>query len=354
LFAKKLGASNENHLELAAVATIADLVKLTDLNRIIVKFGLEKLEQTERIGLKELFKEAGISDKIGTYEIGHIIAPRINAMGRMEYAMESLRLLCTPVKSRAKDLAEKLSATNKKRQNLTGETTLDAIEKARLIVGNKKLIFVSDKEYNQGIIGLVAGKLVEEFYLPSIVVWEGDELSKASARSIAGFNIVEFIRKVSDLLVDVGGHPMAAGFTVKTSNLPKVKKKLEELAEQMVTSKMSVKEIKVDVEISLNLVNIDFYREIEKLEPFGIGNPQPTFLTKSLTVQDIRLVGADGKHLKLYLRDESSGLAVSAIAFGFGEKNKLKIGDKVNAIYTISADEWNGNTKVSLKIKQLT
>jgi len=357
LFSKSLGSKDESHLELVALATIADLVPLNGLNRAIVKSGLEKLKQTKRLGLLELFNEAGIdaSKQIGTYEIGHIIAPRINAMGRMEYAMDSLRLLCTFSKVRAKELAEKLGNTNRTRQNLTEETTLLALEEARATVGNKRLVFISSEKYNQGIIGLVAGKLVEEFYLPVIVVSKGKKLSKASARSISGFDIVEGIRSFSSLLVDIGGHPMAAGFTVETKKLNLLQKKLENLAEKTITPDLLIKEIKIDCEIILKAVNLELFEELEKLEPFGLGNPTPTFLSIGLTVQDMRLVGADGKHLKLLLKDGKTGTIVNAIAFGFGKKTKeLKIGDKVNVIYTILRDEWNGNRRIQLKIKDLS
>lgn len=355
LFSKALGSKDPSHLELCAIATIADLVPLTNLNRVVAKLGIEKLKTTRRIGLLELAKEATLDlSKIGSYEIGHIIAPRINAMGRIEYAMDALRLLCTSNKTRAKELAEKLDNTNRKRQKLTEETTFLAIEKTKNSLGNKKLIFVSSKDFNQGIIGLVAGKLVEEFYLPSIVVSKGERLSKASARSISGFNIIEFIRASSDFLIDVGGHPMAAGFTLETSKLTLVQKNFEKLANKEISDSLLEKEMKVDCEIPINLVDLKFVGELEKLAPFGPLNTTPVFLTKNLTIADMQLVGIDRKHLKLFLKDEKSNFSVSAIAFGFGERAKnIKIGDKVNVIYTLSTDEWNGNKRIQLKIKDL-
>src|SRR3989344_2912910 len=215
-----------NHLELVSLATIADLVPLTGANRTLVKFGIEKLRTTKRPGLLALIKEAEIDkSKIDVFEIGHIIAPRLNAMGRLEYAMDSLRLLCTKDLERAEALAKKLISTNKRRQEMTIET----FEHAKSKIKNqsiqqaqdkkskiKSLIFIAHESYQQGVIGLVAGRLVEEFYRPAIVLSIGEKYSKASARSIKGFNIIEFIRTASDLLVDAGGHPMAAGFTVET------------------------------------------------------------------------------------------------------------------------------------------
>ena len=355
LFSKALGSKDEGHIELAAIATIADLVPLNSLNRIIAKLGIEKIKTTKRIGLLELFKEAGLEiSRIGGYEIGHIISPRINAMGRMEYAMDSLRLLCTRDRVRARELAEKISETNRKRQNLTIETTTEVITKVRKTIGNKKLVFVSDEKYNQGIIGLVAGKLVEEFYLPSIVVAKGESLSKASARSIRGFNIVEFIRNSSELLIDVGGHPMAAGFTVETDKLTLVQEKMEKLADKMVVPDLLNKETRIDCEMPITVVSLELVKKLEDLAPFGPSNPIPVFLSKNLIIEEMRLVGSDGRHLKLSLRDSKKENIVNAIAFNLGEKAKeFRIGDKISAVYTLSVDEWNGNQRIQMKIKDL-
>ncbi|MBL7150835.1 single-stranded-DNA-specific exonuclease RecJ [Candidatus Microgenomates bacterium] len=239
----ELASGNSDHLALAAIGTIADLIPLIGPSRSIVKYGLEELNQTKRIGLKALFKESGIEQgEIGTYHVGFIIAPRLNAMGRIVHAIDSLRLLCTRDRVQAKSLAQKLNQTNRERQKLMSETTNHAKEllkgqslKTKRTVLEKRLIFLSHDSYHEGVIGLVAGKLVEKFYRPAIVVSQGEIYSKASARSINGFNIVEAIRSCSDLLVDCGGHPMAAGFTVETKHLEKVKSKLEKLAGQEIS-----------------------------------------------------------------------------------------------------------------------
>ena len=334
-----------DHLELVALATIADLVPLKGPSRTLTKFGLERLRTTQRIGLLELFREAKIDKNlIGTYEVGHIIAPRLNAMGRLESAMDSLRLLCTKDKNRAVKLATLLSSTNLSRQNLTQESITHAITNYKS--NGNKLIFIAHESYQQGVIGLVAGKLVEQYYLPSIVVSKGDVLSRASARSIYGFNIIEFIRSASDLLVDAGGHPMAAGFTVETSKIELVQKKLEELALKQVTKKMLSQTLRIDCELPLGLVTNGLYDAIQKLAPFGMGNPVPVFVSKNVEIEDLRLVGAEGKHLRL----RCSG--IDGIWFNAGERaTDLKIGDKVSLAYSIDQDLWNGNKKLQLKIK---
>ena len=297
------------------LATIADLVPLIGANRTFVKFGLEALRRTKRVGLLELFKEAGLSQStIGVYEVGHIIAPRLNAMGRLEYAMDSLRLLCTKNRERAKMLAEVLGNTNRERQELTIETVQHAKEKIKSQSNDqfrtkiKNLLFISHESYQQGVIGLAAGKLVEEFYRPSIVVSVGEKYSKASARSVNGFNIIEFIRSASEMLIDAGGHPMAAGFTVETSKLSILQKVLEEKAEAILDKEKLTRTLRIDCELDLSVIDEVLYKEVQKLAPFGMGNPEPTFVSKDVAIEDMRVVGNGGKHIKFKFKVQSSKL----------------------------------------------
>ncbi|MBI2195902.1 MAG: single-stranded-DNA-specific exonuclease RecJ [Candidatus Levybacteria bacterium] len=345
-----------SHLELVALATVADIVPVKGANRALLKFGLEELRKTKRPGLIALLQEAGIKpETIGTYEIGHIIAPRLNAMGRLEHAMDSLRLICTTNKKRAADLALALSSTNRQRQLVTEEAILHAttyIKDNKLY--NRKLLYVSHKTYLPGVIGLVAGRLVEEFFRPAIVLSLGKKYSKASARSVAGFNIVEFIRQASEFLVDVGGHPMAAGFTVETEKIPVLQKKLEQLAEALLSDSHFVRNLRIDTKLPFSMLDISIYDAIQKLAPFGMANPQPVFLTEKVTIEDMRLVGAEGKHIKLKVKSEKSKVGVDAIAFGMGEKaSQFHIGSKVDIVYSVEDDSWDGNRRLQLKIKDL-
>lgn len=345
---------------LAAIGTIADMVPLVGPNRSIVKYGLSAINQTHRVGLDALIIESGLrKGEIETYEVSHILAPRLNAMGRLEHALDALRLLCTHRQEKAKELAEKLGLTNKERQQLTIDTALHA--KGLLPKTLKKLIFIAHEGYNQGVIGLVAGKLVEEYYRPAIVISIGEIYSKASARSISGFNIVEAIRKSSDILVDVGGHPMAAGFTIETKNLKALQNRLEELADKELTDEKLTRTLKIDAEIPLEMVTQDLWQKLQKLQPFGFGNPEPVFATKEVTVKDARLVGSDGKHLKLKVVPLSTLdpnphtlNPLEAIAFGMGELyGKLQPGESIDIAYSIDLDTWNGNKRLQLKIKDI-
>ncbi|KKR33427.1 MAG: Single-stranded-DNA-specific exonuclease RecJ [Candidatus Gottesmanbacteria bacterium GW2011_GWC2_39_8] len=369
-----LGSELLKMLDLAALATIADLVPLTGANRSMVKYGLEVLNHTKRLGLLALIAGSGLTlGEIGTYEVGHLLAPRINASGRLTHALDSLRLLCTKDKDRAKELADKLNLTNKERQLLLEETVLHAKDLYKGLplpeqgeALSKKLIFLSHETYNQGVIGLVAGKLVDEYYLPSIVISRGEVYSKASARSISGFNIIETLRMAKDLLVDVGGHPMAAGFTVETKFLDKLEKRLQEIAGRSLTEENLVRELKIDTEISLSDITDDLYKKIQTFAPFGMANYEPVFVTRGVKVEDARLVGSDGKHLKLKVSQPSikqstinnqqstAIIFFDCIAFGMGELySKLTSTKPIDIAYTIDMNHWNGNYRLQLKLKDV-
>lgn len=360
---KRSDPSVAEFVALAAIGTIADMVPLVGPNRSIAKYGLEGLNKTERVGLEALIRDAGLTKgALKTYDVSHTIAPRLNAMGRIEHALDALRLLCTKKEEKAHLLAQKLGLTNRERQKLTEETVLhardlyrgQALQDQGQTPFGKKLIFVAHESYNQGVIGLVAGKLVEEFYRPTIVVAIGDGYSKASARSITGFNIVEAIRSCSDILVDVGGHPMAAGFTVETKHLGSLKKRLEDIAEKELDDNKLMKVLKIDAEIALNVISEDLWKKIQAFAPFGFGNPEPVFATRGVTTEDARLVGKDGKHLKLRITSHVSRVALDAIAFNLGSLySQLKPDHPVDIAYTIDLDTWNGNKRLQLKIKDI-
>lgn len=350
VFSRQFSKKENDHLGLVVLATVADMMKLTDFNRTLLIHGLKVLHKTKRPGILALVKSSGIEqDRIGVYEIGRILGPRINAMGRLEHAMESLRLLCTNDKARAGELAEKLTSTNLERQQITFES----FEHAKNLVGKnrKKLLFISDETYEPGVIGLIAGRLAEEYYRPAIVVSIGETYSKASARSVAGFNIIEFIRLSSHLLVDAGGHPGAAGFTVETKKLSELQDYLEKLAEKQILPSLLSRKVRIDCRMELDLIDEQMFNTLSKLSPFGYGNPEPTFLAKNITAQKIQIVGFDKKHLKLFLRGEDKSFP--AILFNFDADLDLHIGDRVDAVYTISENEWNGNKKLELKIKDI-
>ncbi|OGD53118.1 hypothetical protein A3J78_01475 [Candidatus Beckwithbacteria bacterium RBG_13_35_6] len=365
-----LGFKASNALELSCIGTITDLMPSLGVNRSLIKHGLKELRQSKRPGIIALCSHAGIAqDQIGTYEIGYIIGPRINAMGRLEDALESLRLLCTKDKNRAEVLAEKLGLTNKSRQQLTETTFEHAKEKLKTKSASpvperygaswrkkSKIILVSHSSYNQGIIGLVAGRLVEEFYRPAIVISEDKVYSKGSVRSVNGFNIVEALRKLKDIFEDLGGHPMAAGFTIRTEKINEFKTKLKKLADREITREMLEPVIKADLELDLSAVSWELWEEIEKFSPFGLGNSKPVFVARNVKVINVRAVGRDQQHLKLTLTSHFSKptLNFNAIAFNLGHlASKISAGDNIDICFNMEKNVWNGDESLELRIRDV-
>jgi single-stranded-DNA-specific exonuclease len=350
IFARELGKTDG--LDLAAIGTVADQLPLVGPNRSLVKYGLKALNKTKRPGLLALFEKTAITKgSIGTYQIGFIIAPRINATGRLKHGIDSLRLLCTLDEERANNLALYLGKVNTERQKIVENVVLHAGDRAE----NKDwkgIILLSHESYHEGVVGLAASRLVGRFYRPAIVISQGTKLSKASARSIPGFNIIKVIRELEDMIMDGGGHPMAAGFSIETKKIKEFSKKLEEISIPLLTDELLTRKLKIDMEADFSQLNWKLLKVISLFEPTGINNSTPLFVTKGISVLNARQVGADGKHLKLTL--ENKGKVFDAIAFGFGNlSSKLSPGESIDAVYVFEENVWNGNRNLQLKIRDI-
>jgi len=349
ILAREIKPSNEG-LELVAIGTIADQLPLIGPNRAFAKHGLDALRSSQRLGLNALFQEAGIvKDTIGPYEVGFIIAPRINAMGRLTHAIDSLRLLCTKNRERAVDLARLLSRTNLERQRIVEEVVLHAKGET---LKKKGVIILAHESYHEGVIGLAAAKLVEEFYRPAIVISKKGDIAKASARSISGFNIIAAIRQIEDLLIEGGGHPMAAGFSISTGKIKEFSKRLDEISIPLLTEEILTKRLKIDLKIGFANLGQKLLTLVDSFEPTGLGNPAPVFLTEGVGVVDARVVGRDSTHLKLTLMEGENKL--EAIAFGLGGLyTSLSPDAKIDIAYALEENTFNGNTNLQLKIKDI-
>lgn len=336
-------------LDLAALGTIADMVPLTNDNRILATFGLEELKETQRVGLKALMAVASVKqDFLSTYDVSFMLVPRLNAMGRLEHALDSLRLLLTKKEERARELAQRLSDVNQERQRLTSES----LALAKTLVKGNKINVVSHESFNSGVVGLVAGKLVEEFGRPALVISVDGELAKGSARSVNSFNIVEAIRGCGDLLTAHGGHPMAAGFSLPSKNLAKFEERLMAALENY--KEEDLKPIlKIDAELSPDKISLETFATLKPLQPFGMGNPEPVFATLRAEVLESRSVGQEGKHLKMLVRIvDKKGIPwiFSSIGFGLGG---VKIEGLVDLAYNLSENIWNSSRKIELKVKDI-
>ncbi|MFC1653333.1 single-stranded-DNA-specific exonuclease RecJ [Patescibacteria group bacterium] len=344
--------TSKNTLDLATIGTVADQVPLIENNRNIVKAGLIFLKNTKRPGLLALFKQSDFDPKVlSAYHINYIIGPRINAMGRLAHGLDSLRILCTKNNTQAKNLADLLSDTNKERQDITFEL----LQLAKEVVGEVegKLIIVDHSDFHEGVIGLVAGKLAETHYRPSIVIGKGKKTSKASARSVKGINIIELIRKAEDLLINAGGHPMAAGFTIETGKISEFKKVLLEIARKEIDEELLTPLISIDCQINIEDISWELFESLKGLEPHGMGNKKPVFCIKNVKVLEKMTIGRDKNHLKIILPSEvKKQTSIEALWFGHGQDSD-NIKDEVNIAFTVDENTWNGRSKLQLFIKDI-
>lgn len=349
----------EADIGLAALGAVADCVPLLGVNRNIVVHGLKKLQSTPSHGMKKLMEISGSKqESLSTYDLGYILGPRINAVGRLSNPTEALRLLCAPTEELAARYAKTLDEYNKDRQVLQKDCIELAEKKFETEQSGNKLIFISNPEYHPGIIGLIAGRLTEKYYLPTIAISVGDTVSKGSCRSIKEINIIESLRNFSHLLVEVGGHAGAAGFNIKNEDIPEFQKCITDFINNKLKDIELSPSILVDAAAKLSFVTIKNYNVTKKLEPFGLENSEPYFLFKDLVITQKRLVGQTSDHLKLKFDDPETktieNVGTDAIAFKKGSLDSvLKVGDKVDIIARIDANTWNNVTTPQLIVKEI-
>lgn len=335
-------------MDLVGITTICDVVPLVGENRIFAKFGLLVLAKTKRIGLNELYKAANIDNsKINAYTVGFQIGPRLNAPGRMDHTNESFLLLTTKDVTNARELAINLDKINRSRQLKLDEMLVEAekkIEKQKLY--SKKVILLSHENWSAGLIGLVAGKIVEKYNRPTLIFEKGKEFSKGSARSIDNFNIIEMLEKSKELIENFGGHTKAAGLTVKNINLNKLYKKLLDLADQYLTAKDLEPKINVDANINLNEIDLSLIRKLADLEPFGLGNPRPVFVIKDIQLENQRLVGGD-KHVSFIIK-QSNDRELRGVYFN--QNSLFDKEKKYDLAFTLEENIWNEKSYSQLKV----
>ncbi|MGC9467056.1 MAG: single-stranded-DNA-specific exonuclease RecJ [Anaerolineae bacterium] len=342
----------ESLLDLVALGTVADMVDLLGENRRLVTKGLEEINSGRRPGLNALMQVAVVSPgSVTTKTIGFVIAPRLNAAGRLDEADTALKLLLARDMAEAMPLAEQLEELNERRREIAREVR----EKAREMVVTEPslppLIFAASRDFPQGVVGLAASRLLDEFYRPAVVVSVEDDYSKGSARSIPEFHITEALDRVDGLLERHGGHAAAAGFTVKTSRLGDLKTRLLSFAKEQLQDLVLVPSLDVDAEVALTDLTDDLYRRLQCLQPFGYGNPEPVFVSRRVKVLNARTVGSDGHHLKLYIGD-AYGKPWEAIAFRQGHWID-RLPSWIDLAYTLEKNEWNGRSTLQLNVQDI-
>lgn len=342
-------------LDLAAVGTVADSVPLTGENRSIVKFGQIVLSKTRRIGFQEMFKVGRIRVDEDNFpderKIAFQISPRINAAGRMDHANAAFNLLVEENRARARTLALELEASNLKRQKETDRIFQEIKKLAEEKFKERKIILAVDEHYPIGIAGLVAGKITDEFGKPAVVLQKEDGVSRGSLRSVAGLNIIKILEDCSELLEKFGGHEQAAGLTIKNENLELFFDKIEKTVAAKKKDLGGEKIQEAECEIEARSLDFELARLIEKMRPFGEGNPEPLFILKNMRVAEIKKVGSNGKHCKMFLKPGDQAPKIfEAIWFNRGENFSLAENLLVDVLAKIELDRWNGNEKIVLNV----
>jgi single-stranded-DNA-specific exonuclease len=357
-------------LDMVAIATIGDMVPLLGESRTLVRYGLTVLNKTRNAGLKQLLVAASLMDESGKPKrnsfdaetVSFQIVPRLNAAGRMDHANTAYALLASEDRQDAEKLALTLNQNNVDRQKMTEQLVDRAIKQINSIDQSKNsVLFFSDEALSVGIAGLIAGKIKDTYNKPAIAIGLGGDETTGSGRSIPEFNIMDALRSMPEFFSKFGGHPQACGFSLKSrGDLEKFQSALNKYAEKIIAGADLTPKILLDAEINLEDVDWKLYDILQKFEPFGARNEEPLYAARNLTVTEINPVGTDGKHLKLMVR-HNSHLVRKTIAFGFGDVNKhpldwkklLRPGDKIDLVFTVGVNEWNGNRELELSVKDM-
>ena len=338
------------YLDVVCLGTVADIVPLLDENRIIVNYGLILMRQTKKVGLQELIIASGYN-KIDSTTISFGLAPRLNACGRMGKADLALELILTTDRKIAHKIALELNEINKERQEVEKKIineAIEIIEKDRLY--ENEIIVVNSENWHHGVIGIVASKITETYYKPSILICVENGKGKGSGRSIEGFDLHGALSKCDDLLDKFGGHEMAIGLSIDEENLDSLKRRLLEIAKESNIEEMQPV-IKIDAEITSDDISFNTIKELEELEPFGEGNPSPIFMYRNLKVDSVRAL-SNAKHLRLVLKDNN--FRYDAIAFNMGEKrHSIDIGNKVDIAHSLEINHFNNTDKIQFNLKDI-
>ena len=336
-------------LDLVAVGTVADVVPLIGENRVLVRFGLSMLTRRQRQGLRSLIGAAGIEDgkKINAYHIGYVIGPRLNASGRMETAEASYQILMTNDVQEAGILAQLLDDQNKQRQDVTRD-----IQKAAeaMVSGEDTLVFAVSSEFQLGVVGLAASRLVETFYRPAVVGINEGETTRASCRSIPEFHITNALDEVEYLLERHGGHAMAAGFTVRNENLAILEQELKRIATEQLAGMELRPTLRADLELSLSDVKPYILEYQDAIEPTGAGNPGVRFVCRNLRVTQKKKIGKDQSHLRLTMTD--GRVVYDGVAFRQAEWAD-KMPERIDILFSFEVNVYNGRTSLQLNVQDI-
>ncbi len=341
-------------LEFAAIATVGDVMKLQDENRIVVKEGLRRLGRTRNLGLKKLIAKNNLDpERISAYQIGFVIGPCLNASGRLETAKLALSMLLSEDEAEADRLADHLKELNDIRKDMTAKGVEEACALTEECFSDDWVLVVYLADCHESLAGIVAGRLRERYHKPTIVLTPGEEAVKGSGRSIEGYHMFKALTEADDLLLKYGGHPMAAGLSLAPENVEALCRRLNERARETLTEKDFIEKIWIDVAMPLEYISEPFIRELSLLEPFGQGNERPQFAQRRLKIRSARVAGKNRNVVMLSLAEES-GYVMEARWFGDGDAFMEEMGNRrvMDVIYYPEINEYNGRRSLQIIIRQ--
>ena len=343
------------HLDLVALGTSADIVPLVGENRILTKFGIKQIARTTKPGIKSLAFVSGLMGKeIGTGQVVFILAPRLNAIGRLGDARQAARLLSTRDERLASEIARRLDSENQRRKEIDEQTLNEALDQMRQVVDLKqdRAIVLAAEGWHQGVIGIVASRLVEKFHLPTIMIAISDGEGKGSARSIPGFHLCEALKECEPLLIRYGGHKYAAGLSIKPENIPAFREQFKEVSARTLSRDDTTPKLNIDLELEMNEINDEFVSAIEQFSPFGPQNMRPIFLTRNCEVVGPPYV-VGNNHLRMKV--SKAGVEFDVIGFGFGHAAQALSdhGCLVDLVYALEFNTYHGVTKTQIRLRDL-
>lgn len=346
------------YLDLVAISIASDIVPLTGENRILAYYGLIQLNEDPRIGISKIIKDSELRKTIGLEDIIFKIGPRINAAGRMESGNKAVELMVSEDGTLAEEMSREIGDCNRDRRSIDRHITTEALRmiSADPRIGNARTTVLYNPNWHKGVIGIVASRLIETHYKPTVILTESNGFATGSARSVTGYDLYQAIESCSDLLESFGGHMYAAGLTLKKENVPVFIERFEEVVAKTITDDQMVPRIHIDMELDFADITDKFYRILDQFKPFGPDNLAPVFMTKQVYDTGMgRVVGASAEHLKLDLCSESTGtVSLPAIAFGQGNQHALiRGGNPIDICYSVEMNEFKGKKNLQLNIKDI-
>lgn len=354
LWKTRKGEDFTKYTEIVALGTIADLVPLRDENRILVKAGLEKIKNGENIGLQALLQVSSLDKNlINAGRIAFTVAPRLNAAGRISHAEQGVRLLLETNEDKARRMASSLSELNRERQDVEHAIATEAISQIEKEHRAKDGVLIAHGEgWHVGVIGIAASRLVEKYYRPSLVISVHEGVGKGSCRSISGFNMYEALKSADDLLLQYGGHPMAAGFSIAAENIEAFRQRLNEYAAKNMTAEAYIPAVSIDAALQETDITLETIAELSQLEPYGMGNSRPVFSMYHCAVEELRPIGRDKQHVRMSM--DCNGVRLQGVGWSMASLcEAILAGDEVDVAFQLERNDFNGTSSPQLVLQDV-